>query len=144
MSTNHEKFLRGEPLTEELAALRAGKLPLLDPLFPTPQGGAQGGTPAEDAAKPLAKNERNSLREMRLSAGWPVFQKLLERAIMRHTEAAVNVSQVDPLRNGQAIAETWAYLNMLKRVHRDINLLVEMETQQNDKSEVDHSKNGGA
>lgn len=138
MSTNYMKFLRGEPLTEELAQLRAGNLPLLEPVFPVAAPGAIEARMAADIEKPLAKDERNALREMRSSAGWPVFQKLLERAIMRHTDAAVNISQVDPLQNSAAIAEAWAYLLILKRVHRDLNLEVDAETEQGDKSEVDH------
>jgi hypothetical protein len=135
-SANFEKFLRGEPLTEELAQLREGKLPLLEQhaMFPA-TGPAEPAIGAGELNEPLAKNERNSLREMRLSAGWPVFQKLMLRAIMGHTERAVNLSQVDPLRNSQTIAETWAYVNTFKRVHRDINLLVETETAQEAKKD---------
>jgi hypothetical protein len=128
--SNFEKFLAKEPLTPELAALRAGNLPIFD-LPEWMNGSNQAAAPLVKAGnEPLAKNERNALREMRLSAGWQVFQKLLRRAIMRHTDAAVSISQVDPLRNSQAIAESWAYVHMLKRVHQDINLEVDLETSQ--------------
>lgn len=126
MTTNHEKYLAGEPLTPELEAIRRGREP----------GEQPGGTaaPALETVtagglnQPLSRAERVALREMRASDGWGVLQKLLKRATLLRTETATKLSQVDPLANSDEIARAWANLIMFMRAHVDINDLVLSET----------------
>jgi hypothetical protein len=102
MNSNLEKYLKGEPINEELAALKEGRLPETEPF-------------------------RVNLKEMLMHPGWPVLHRLLEKATLRQQESATLLSQNNPLANAQPIAEAWAYVAIYKRAHEDLDLLVEME-----------------
>ncbi|MGA9668421.1 MAG: hypothetical protein WBQ94_04390 [Terracidiphilus sp.] len=132
MTTNLEKYLAGEPLNEELALLKAGKLPLLQ----EPGNGAwladvtrAAEVSLDEIRRPLTREERAALREMRTGGGWIVLQKLLKRATIGHTEAAVRASEDDPLGKREEIAQLWLTLKVWKRLVADMNLWVEFEMQ---------------
>ena len=93
-TSNHEKYLAGVPLNDELAALKAGLQPDFGML-------TQLATPAEPHAvteleHELIRAEHLALLELRQGPAWPVLQKLLEKAILAHTKAAIALSQDDP------------------------------------------------
>jgi hypothetical protein len=128
-ATNFEKYMRGEPLNEELQALRDGKLNEFT-LVP----GARLPVGAEAAAaslnKPLDKAEREALKELRQGPGWGGLQRILQKAIRTHEESAILLSQEDPLGKQSEIAQEWAYVKIFKRVHLEVNLLVEAEIEE--------------
>ena len=121
--TDHEKYLAGEPLNDELRDLRDGKTPEpLAPVLPWPIP-----EPMEDAERELTLTERLALKELRASDGWNVQMRLLEKCILSHRNSVISMSQRDPLTNKDAIANQWAYLNALKSAKQAIEVLVDAE-----------------
>lgn len=109
-----EKYLAGEPLSEELAALRAGlqdQGSLVSSLYPE-----QLRIPAEVSprAQRLSRADKAALRELRAGEGWEALNRLAEIALRRHVESATLLSQEDPLANTQEVAARWAYVKMLR------------------------------
>jgi hypothetical protein len=122
----HEKFLRGIPLNPELEALREGRQQELPGAVQDGLAGLQR-APFEELERALTTQERLHLKEIRQEQGWPVLQRLLERACKIHVERAILLSEADPLANGNAIGQAWAYVEMFKRAMAEMNLLVEAE-----------------
>lgn len=117
----YERYLSGQPINEEIAALRVAQeepRPVTS-LIPRPV--------AEDIERELTKAERLSLKELRYSEGWPVLQRLFAKSYQVHKKSAITVSQVAPLTNSAAIAETWAYLTMYHQVTAELEASVEAE-----------------
>lgn len=120
MSSNYEAFLRGEPLTPELAKLKE-----------------QGQFEPEPAAKPeihqesteieFSDRERKYLQKLRKEPGWPVFLRLLEKDIHMRERSAMLLSQNDPLLNRDRIANEWSYVAIYKQMDRRIENLINEE-----------------
>jgi hypothetical protein len=126
MSTNFEKYIAGQPINEELKALREGRLPEISPFLVT--GIPEAAQPAPGGDKrPLSRSERIALKELRDGPSWPVIQFLLKKATLLHVDSATLLSQDDPLGKNEEIAQLWAYVKMFKRAHSEFNLLVEAE-----------------
>ena len=125
MSTNFEKFLAGEPLTPELAALKRGEL--LEAVSPPVAIAPGGRAPLHDAERALKQDERAALREMRAAPGWVVLQRLLERAIITATNAAILASQDDPAGKVQELSNLWLTVKTWKRLRSELNATVEIE-----------------
>ena len=126
--TDHEKYLAGEPLNDELRDLRDGKTPEPQaPVLPWPIP-----EPMEDAERELTRTERLALKDLRASDGWNVQMRLLEKAIAGHRNSVINMSQRDPLTNKDAIANQWAYLNALKSAKQAIEAMVNEEVKKAD------------
>lgn len=125
--TNFEKYLAGEPLNDELAAIRQGAA----------QEGRSGlattGLAAEEdpvqAHRPLrlTNDDRFALKELRYGPAWPALQKILDRETRRQTDAALSLSQDDPLRNRDEIAKAWHHLNVWQRMVVRLADMVGME-----------------
>lgn len=101
-----ERFLKGEPQTEEIAALMQGA------------EAAEAGSPVRAGARDaraLDDDDREHLRRMSLEPGWRVLQRLGEQEIQREEELARGLSLQDPLGNREQLANAWAYVAMLKR-----------------------------
>lgn len=117
MKTNYDKYLAGQPLNEELAQLRAGRMP---DVFETPEHASLAGAPFReqgfvgDAEAPLTHEERIALRELRLSPGWPVLHKLLNRAAASYKKAAIILSETDPL--AKDLADLWLSVKLSKEL----------------------------
>jgi hypothetical protein len=126
MNSNLEKYLKGEPINEELAALKEGRLPETEP-FRLPGHDQVGNQSTGAQNAPISRADRVNLKEMLMHPGWPVLHRLLEKATLRQQESATLLSQNNPLANAQPIAEAWAYVAIYKRAHEDLDLLVEME-----------------
>jgi hypothetical protein len=125
-SSNFEKYLAGVPLNPELAALKAGRLPEFGMLM---QQGATIAEPraATDPERELTREEKIALREMRLSAGWPVLQKLLEKSTITHAKAATALSQEHPM-SGE-IGQVWLAVRTWKQVVNELNWSVAVQVQ---------------
>lgn len=129
--TPHEKYLAGEPLNEELAALKEGRSrDFLEttPAWPPSLRLITGG----DIERELTRGERMDLKELRQSAGWPVVVRLLEKTSAIHKKGAISSSQTNPLANKDTIAEEWAYCTMFDRAKGEIQALIEAELRQLD------------
>lgn len=120
----YQSYLSGEPLNDELAAIRQGKVVLMENRDPVahPQTGA-----IEDAERPLSRAERLELKEMRLSDGWPVLMRLLQKRFQTLRKAAINMSQNDPLGNAGEIGKSWAYVTLYQRAKIDMETLLDEE-----------------
>jgi hypothetical protein len=124
MATNFEKYLAGEPLNDELAALRAGRLPEFELQENAILAQSVGSEPLEDDEKPLTREECVALREMRTSAGWPVMQKLIRRTTIAHKKAAMLISEQDPLGAGRELANAWLEVKVWKQLTAQLNWLI--------------------
>lgn len=122
---NFDKYMRGEPLNEELRALRDG----IAPLLPDRGAGQEAELPIA-ADKPLDKAERAALKELRQGPGWGGLQRIFRKAIRTHEESAILLSQEDPLGRASEISRGWAYVKIFKRVHLEVNLLMEAEIEE--------------
>jgi hypothetical protein len=126
----HEDYLQGKPLNDELASLRDQmaesmlKSPGVMPSLPFFLDGAQ------NPLRELNTGEREDLKELRNSVGWPVLNRVLEKAFQNHKNRAIALSQQDPLRHRDAIAEEWAYCTMFNRARIEMETLVKQEIEQ--------------
>ena len=115
-----ERFTRGEPINEEMARVFAQR----------PEDVSPAAAPArvvEDVERELERGERLALKEMRMSPGWPVLQRLLEKSLHFHRKSVISMSEHDPLGNKDRNANQWAYLNALKTAKDAVGLLVDAE-----------------
>jgi hypothetical protein len=120
-----EKFLMGQPLNEQLAALQRGEdeaEPLSCP------------APRTQAAGAMDDGDREHLRRLRTEPGWPLFLRLLDRDIQSQEESIRNMSMQDPLGNRDKVAEGWAYIAMMKRVRVRAVMLVDAEVEKLEKT----------
>lgn len=124
MTTNLEKYLAGEPLNELNAAVKRGELP--GQLF-TPLPAEEPRAPLGDADRALRPAEWAALREMRQGPGWPVLQRLLERATISHTNAAILMSQDDPTGEPAKLATLWVTVKVWKNMVNLLNQMVATE-----------------
>ena len=126
--TNLEKFLAGEPLNAELAAIRSGdQVEAPAPTKPEVK--------IEEPERELRKQEREALRRLRMSTGWPVLLRLFEKSFQIHRKAAIALSEQNPLANRDQVAESWAYVAMLKRARLETEGLVDTEVAKLEKRE---------
>lgn len=120
-----ERYTRGRPINEDFARLRD------DPNFVTrhpEQPAAQVvHAPLEDVERELERGERLALKELRMSPGWPVLQRLLEKTVHAHRKSVISISEHDPLANKEKIAEQWAYHGALKIATNAVAGLVDAE-----------------
>lgn len=117
-----EKYLAGEPLNDELRALRDGQAD-----EPAAQEETLQRAPVEEPDRALTTGERLNLREMRVMSGWPILARLLEKTCRIHEKQAILLAQSDPLNKRDAIAEAFAYAMMYRRAKDDLELLVDGE-----------------
>jgi len=119
---NYEKYLQGEPLNDELRDVRDGKVLLTEPAHPVQKEQAK--QEREEADGLLnwepSRKELVALNEMAAGEGWAVLMRLLEKRLEFERETAIKLSQVNPLRNSEAICEAWAYHGKLQQVVRGI------------------------
>jgi len=134
MSGNLKRYLSDEPLTEELAEIRAGvSLPPVDLTLKIESGDTR-------QVRPLVRAEKAALREFRQSDAWPALDQLLKNTIQNRINAATILSQDDPLTKKDALANHWAYIAIYREVWRDLVEGVEKasrEVEGTDESGVD-------
>lgn len=121
-----EKYRSGEPLNEELAAVRDGQPLAMEPLHPLELAEAR----EERMARPglldwePTREQLGWLQELRVSQGWDVLMRLFEKRLEIARERAIRVSESQPLENKDAISMAWAYHGVLQSVVRDVTPMV--------------------
>ena len=127
IESEFERFTRGRPINDEMAALRD------DPNFVAKAMAVVGAVaqveyaapvPVEDVDRELERSEKLALKELRMSPGWPVLERLLEKAVHAHRKYVISMSEHDPLANRDLIANQWAYLNSLKAAKNSVIMRV--------------------
>jgi hypothetical protein len=121
--TAHEKFLRGEPLTPELAALRDGR----DPETTRPRPAPAERRAHDDPERDLSRAERLDLKEFWEMPGQKLYLFFAEKAIHFHQKRAITLSQEDPLTKRDEVAVAWAYVKIFRRVVAELEVAVNME-----------------
>lgn len=112
--TAFERYMHGEPLNDELAALRAGEPDRL------PTAAQASRPPILNADRGLTMTERAHLRELRAHEGWPVLLRLAQKVFTLRQQSVISMSQADPLENSAAIGRQWAQLVMYRQGVADL------------------------
>ena len=126
-----ERYIRGLPLNEELAALARGDERPEHPPEPT-------------AASLLDDDDREHLRRLIQEPGWAVTMRLLDAEIERLEDVAKAVSMNDPLGDRDIVANQWAYVAMLRRSKNLMIALVEREIQNLHEQTLGKQRDSGA
>lgn len=129
--TAHEKFLRGEPLSDELRAMREGEIP-------NAGKEAARGAPTRTFDHPereLTRAERLDLKEWMEMPGWELFRRIIEKANLMHQKHAIASSQQDPLSRQNEISSVWAYEGMFRRSMIEIQAVVMAELAELEKTQ---------
>jgi hypothetical protein len=101
-----DKFLKGEPQNEEIAALMQGEA--------TPAESLPALTSPRDVRE-LDDDDREHLRRLQLEPGWKVLLRLVDRDIDNEEALVKKLSLADPLGNRDEVVNGWAYVAMLRR-----------------------------
>ena len=112
-----EKFLKGEPLNEQMAKLMKGEEETEPEQVAVKSGNRQ----------ELDNDDREHLRRLTLEPGWPIVLRLLDRNIERMKAAAEQASLDNPLGNSDAVAQSWAYVSMMKNSRASVESMVKNE-----------------
>lgn len=120
--TTFEKYLNGEPITEELRILREGGPPAVP--WPTPEAPW---APVISDDAPLTRMERELLREARANGVLATLTHCAKRALQRHIQSATMDSENDPLARSGEIARQWAYVAMYRRAALELEQLIDAE-----------------
>ena len=121
--TPHEKFLAGQPLTSELAAIREGR----DPETTRPRPAPAERRAYDDPERELSRPERLDLKEFWEMPGQKLYLRIAEKAIHLHQKRAISLSQDDPLSNRDEVVNAWEYVKMFRRVVAELELIVNGE-----------------
>ena len=113
-----EKFIKGEPLTDRLAALKNGE---------SEQEVQPVRAPVKRNLRELDDDDREHLRRLQLEPGWSIFLRVLDRAIKRQEDLVKDTSMDDPLANRDRVAADWAYVGTMKKFRAMAENLVEAE-----------------
>jgi len=124
--TAHERYLAGEPLTAELAAIRDGKdePSIWDRLLETVT--RTGDSDPATRERTLTRADRAELRDLRNSPGWAIFLMLQKRAMKLHQRTAIQQSEDGEL-EPEKMAGEWAHVRLFKRACQEMTALVEAE-----------------
>lgn len=125
----YEAYLRNDPISPELAALRDGVEDAVD-VAPAPVK-AEIRNPVRD----LKRRERQELKEAVRSEGWQVVLRIQEKLDQTHEKCAISMSQENPLKNRDRIAEEWAYRAMFQRAMVELNLAIDKELAEHDRED---------
>ncbi len=116
-----ERYLKGEPLTPELAALKRGE--------------------EDEAPVPVERvhlrdfrdfdiiddDDREHLRRLSLEPGWAVLLKLLDNDIRKSEDAMKVLSMTDPLADPPRLASGWADVAKMKAIRQRMVQLIDEE-----------------
>jgi hypothetical protein len=120
--TAHEKYLRGEPLTADLAALKEGREPQA-----TKRPAPAERRAYDDPERELTRPERLDLKEFWEMPGQKLYLRIAEKVIYFHQKRAIALSQDDPLTNRDEVVNAWAYVKILRRVVAELDVIVNAE-----------------
>lgn len=124
--SNFEKFSRGIPLTPELASLRGTGDFNEEPEVDFAQAVASANDP-DHSPDELTRAELLDLKELRMSRGWAVIQKLQQISLRAHEQSAISLSKTRPLENKENIAIAWTMVTMLARAKLELSVVVDEE-----------------
>ena len=124
---NYLKYLRGEPLNEELAKVRAGHYADSELLQIAQQIDEDPVLAIENPEKPLTRDERVALKEIRIAPGWPVLIKVMERLLVAQRRIATSLSEADYKVTGEELASAWLPVQIWKKLIVQMNYAVVME-----------------
>jgi hypothetical protein len=131
----YEKFAQNMPLNEELAALKEGR----DPVEFAQAAGRNAVAAAEnpedgdELLRPLTRGEQVDLKELRLSRGWPILLRLLEKSFHRLERSAITASIGDPLQRDPETGKRWVERNMFELAKNALPKLVKREIDELDR-----------
>ena len=114
-----EKYLKGVPLNEELAALKNGEMEQVHIHRAVEQSRVD--------HRELDDLDREHLRRLRVEPGWPIFLNLIDKDIKTQEDMVKDSSMDNPLGNRERIAEDWAYVAIMKRVRNRAVSLIDAE-----------------
>ena len=127
---NLDDYLKGKPMTAELARLAAG----VDEDEPeAPANVVQMRGP--QAVRPIDDDDREHLRRLLLEPGWPILLKLLDRRLQLQEDAAKAATKINPF--APENAAQWAAVAALERVRHEMVTLAESEVAMLDRHEED-------
>lgn len=119
-----EKYLAGEPLTDELRILRDGQAAAPAVPWPTPESPWPATVSAE---KTLTMAERALLHEAKANGVLATLMHCAKRALQRHIQNATIDSENDPLARSAEISRQWAYVAMYRRAALELEQLIDAE-----------------
>lgn len=117
-----EKYLKGEPLNDELAALMEGRD--LEGFFEEEEARPAAG---RGLRRPLTDDDREELRRWRLQPGWQIMRRLVDAWMDRQETQIKELSLNDPLGNQTEVAKGWAYLAMQRRALQAMEAIIQTE-----------------
>lgn len=122
--SSFEKYLAGEPLTDELRILRDGQAPAPSVPWPIPESPW---TATVSGEKPLTMAERALLHEARANGVLATLMHCAKRALQQHIQNATMDSENDPLARSAEISRQWAYVAMYRRAALELEQLIDAE-----------------
>lgn len=134
--SDFEKYMRGEPLNDEIRAVASGNAEKVE------RTEWQAPTPTPKPERDLTMTERANLRALRAHPGWPVLMRLAEKVYLHRQRSVIAMSQVDPLENAASIGRQWGYLGQYKSAVNDLLMVavtaeVERAREESDDDDVD-------
>ena len=119
--SDFDKYLKGEPLNDRLAALMEGEDPDEDQAV-TEESSVRVAVIGE-----IGDDERDHLRRLLVEPGWPVLLKLLDTDLARREDAAKHNSLANPLDSG--LNAQWIEVAYSKKARDKIVALAEFEVE---------------
>jgi hypothetical protein len=113
-----EDYLRNRPVAPSENA-KGEKASTAAPLPMPARGGAK--------KTELDDDDREWLKRLVVEPGWSVLMRLLDSNIARREQAAVTLSQVDPVKNKDEIVTAWTYVGAMKETKVSILGLIQVE-----------------
>lgn len=121
-----DRYMAGDPLNEENAAIRAGNA---DKIAPLPTAEKKAPRPVTDPERELTMTERARLRELRAHEGWPVLLRLAEKIYRQRLSSVITMSQVEPIENAVPIGVQWSKLGQYKMAVHELTTAVTAEVE---------------
>lgn len=119
-----ERFISGQPLSEELAeAMRGDTGPELEQ-YEDEERGKPG-----DPDRALFPEERESLRRLivKRDPGWEVVRRIEQRLLRAFERSAMVLSEANPLGQKEELAIAWANVGLLKKLRTLRDATIEAE-----------------
>lgn len=117
-----EDYLKGVALSPALERLRRGEDPEEPEAQPDPQQAVTG-----KRKRSINNDEREWLRRLTVEPGWQILMWLIDSTIEAREEAAIILSQTDPITNKDQMVKEWTYIASMKEVAKVIKGRVQRE-----------------
>jgi hypothetical protein len=123
--SNLEKYLSGEPLTDDLRQVRDG-MEAAEYGFAGLENLVARGAPAAGTG-PITRADRELLKESKASGVLAIIERTLKKTLETHIESARIDSEQDPLGRAAEISQRWAYIAMYRRALVEFSQLIDAE-----------------